>query len=81
MKTQDASVDTATQPQDSVEEGYNSKLGNKLKQHPNFYAFCGELKNELEASQLDTLAAKTGNKNIKKKKEKKHLSLKKFVVI
>ena len=53
-------------------EGYNSKLGNKLKQHPNFYALCGELKNELETSQLDTLAAKTGNKNIKKNKEKKH---------
>lgn len=59
-------------------EGYNSKLGNKLKQHPNFYALCGELKNELETSQLDTLAAKTGNKNIKKNKEKKTLKLEKI---
>ena len=53
-------------------EGYNSKLGNKLKQHPKFYALCGEIKNELETSQLDTMAAKTGNINIKQNKTKKN---------
>ena len=44
-------------------EGYNSKLGSKIKQHPNFNYLCGELKQELETSKLDALAAKTGNKN------------------
>ena len=62
-----------------LSEGYNSKLGRKIKQHPNFYHLCGELKIELEKSKLDAMAAKTGNtnrnKNVNKKAqmlEKKH---------
>ena len=52
-------------------EGYNSKLGRKLGQHPNFYHLCGELKIELEKSKLDAMAAKTGNTNRNKNVNKK----------
>ena len=68
-----------SQPTIILSEGYNSKLGRKIKQHPNFYHLCGELKIELEKSKLDAMAAKTGNtnhnKNVNKKAqmlEKKH---------
>ena len=39
----------------------NNALASKLKKHPNFYTLCGELKKELDTSQIDALAAKTGN--------------------
>ena len=58
-------------------ESYNSKLGSKLKPHPNFYALCGELKLELETSQLDALAVKSGKRNTKQAKNKKALELEK----
>ena len=52
-------------------EGYNSKLGRKIKPHPNFYYLCGELKKELETSKLDAMAAKTGNTNENKFESRK----------
>ena len=55
----------------------NSKLGRKIKQHPNFYHLCGELKIELEKSKLDAMAAKTGNTNCNKNVNKKAKMLEK----
>ena len=42
-------------------EAYNSKLGAKLKPHPNVYFLFKELKSEMESSRLDAIAAQTGN--------------------
>ena len=55
----------------------NNALASKLKKHPNFYTLCGELKKELDTSQIDALAAKTGNNNSKQNTRKKEKDLEK----
>ena len=58
-------------------EAYNSKLGAKLKPHPNVYFLFKELKSEMESSRLDAIAAQTGNRNFKCTKHKKIVEMNK----